>query len=142
MLVKDAFRIDGKKINKKILSGIYKIWPRAHFLSNYGLVSLRENQIDDFDWWKKIVEKLNMANGPDICSFPYLPEKIFRQDRMVNWQNGRVPFGIWKVKSRRSRFPFFARINWKESQESISYIHLDSIHYLQMRWGSVKPCRH
>lgn len=89
MLVKDAFRIDGKKINKNYFRGFTKFGQEPIFLSNYGLVSLRENQIDDFDWWKKNRGETQHGKWPRYMLFSLFARKNFqtRQDgELAKWQ--------------------------------------------------------
>ena len=79
-----------KKINKKHFRGFTKFGQEPIFLSNYGLVSLRENQIDDFDWWKQNRGETQHGKWPRYMLFSLFARKNFqtRQDgELAKWHS-------------------------------------------------------
>ena len=89
MLLKDQFRLGKNKLNTRFTRKISKIGTGTIFLQSQGLVRLKKDQIDDYEWWKQSRGKNETTDWPRYMLFSLFARKHLRtkaDGTLEKWQ--------------------------------------------------------
>ena len=89
MLLRDQFRLGKNKLNSRFTRKISKIGTGTIFLPNQGLVRLKKEQIDDYEWWKQSRGKNSSSDWPRYMLFSLFARKHLRtraDGKLEKWQ--------------------------------------------------------